>query len=219
MDLTVLYKISYGMYIIGVCENDRPTGCIINTFTQITSENPIVSVCLNKNNYTYEVLKRTKRFSLSILSEETKRNAISIFGFANGKEMNKFSHVQYEMKDGLPLVQENCCGWLTCDVLDMADEETHMIVIARLTDTQHGGNFKPMTYDYYYNVVKGKASKNAPTYQASAAAPVSAPVQEKQRYMCDICSYVYEGDFASLPEDYVCPICGASKAHFKPVEK
>lgn len=210
MDLTVLYKISYGMYILGTCENGQPSGCIINTFTQVTSENPIVAVCLNKNNYTYEVLRRTGRFSLSILSEETKRNAIAVFGFASGRDMNKFAHVQYTMEDGLPMVQENCCGWLTCNVLSMADMETHVLVTARLTGTRHGGAKKPMTYDYYYHVIKGRASKNAPTYQAPQQIQT-----EKSRYVCDVCGYILEGDLEALPEDYVCPVCGVPKAHFQ----
>ena len=50
-----------------------------------------------------------------------------------------------------------------------------------------------------------------------------------QKYVCDVCGYVYdpaEGDpdngvdagtaFADLPEDWVCPLCGASKDDFSP---
>lgn len=110
MDLTVLYQISYGMYIIGVCESDRPTGCVINTFTQITSENPMVAVCLNKNSYTYAVLERTRRFSLSVLSEETGRNAISVFGFADGRKMDKFAHVRHKMREASPMCRRTAAA-------------------------------------------------------------------------------------------------------------
>ena len=52
-----------------------------------------------------------------------------------------------------------------------------------------------------------------------------------KRYQCDTCDYIYdpeEGDpengiapgtpFESLPDDWVCPICGAAKDEFFPVE-
>jgi rubredoxin len=50
-----------------------------------------------------------------------------------------------------------------------------------------------------------------------------------ERYVCNICGYVYdpaEGDpdagirkgvsFEDLPEDWVCPVCGAEKDEFSP---
>ncbi len=53
-----------------------------------------------------------------------------------------------------------------------------------------------------------------------------------QKYRCIICGYVYdpaEGDpdndipagtpFEDLPDDWVCPVCGASKEDFEPVEE
>lgn len=52
-----------------------------------------------------------------------------------------------------------------------------------------------------------------------------------QKYVCDVCGYIYdpaEGDpdngvtagtaFADLPEDWVCPMCGALKEDFSPEE-
>lgn len=165
MDLTVLHKISYGMYIIGVNDGGRPTGCVINTLSQVTSESPLVAVCLNKNNYTYDVLMRTGKFSISILSEGTNRNAIAAFGFASGKDIDKFSLVKHEMCGDLPLVLESCCGWLTCEVVSTVDAESHVLVLARLTDTKAGDAHRAMTYEYYHSVIKGRAPKNAPTYQ------------------------------------------------------
>lgn len=50
-----------------------------------------------------------------------------------------------------------------------------------------------------------------------------------ERYVCTVCGYVYDpekGDpdsgiaagtkFADLPEDWVCPVCGAAKSEFEP---
>lgn len=166
MDLTVLYQVSYGMYVVGTQVDGRPVGCLINTVCQITSENPILSICINRNNYTFEAIQKAGRFSLSILSEQTNPNAIAMFGFASGRDKNKFEKFSHFVKDGLPYLSENSCGYLTCEVLNTIDEETHVVIFARLVDTAYGEKLPPMTYSHYYNVIKGKASQNAPTYQA-----------------------------------------------------
>ena len=68
----VLRNLSYGLYQIGVMDGQRPCGCIINTVFQVTSENPIVAISMHKDNYTWELIEKENRFSVSILSEKTR---------------------------------------------------------------------------------------------------------------------------------------------------
>ena len=200
MDLSVLYKLTYGMYAIGTLDDTRPAGCIVNTVIQVTSERPIVEVSMNKNNFTYEAIKKSGRFSISILSEAVDRNVIAELGFACG------------VLDGLPIVKEHACGYMICEVIAIHDAETHCVIMARLTDTLAGADESPMTYEYYHKVVKGKAPKNAPTYQEEAP---QAEKPDKIRYICEVCGYIYEGDITKEPDDYVCPICKQPKSRFK----
>lgn len=210
MDLTVLYQLSYGVYIVGANDGGRPTGCVINTCMQITSSPQTIAISLNKENYTYDVIRRTNQFSVSILSEETPAKIISVFGYTSGRDKNKFEGCRYRLEGKLPIVEENCCGHLLCDVLSMTDMGTHVVIFAKLSNTVQGAALPPMTYAYYHRVLKGKAPKNAPTYQAEAATP-----SEREAYVCSICGYVYEGDISKEPEDYVCPVCGAPKNLFE----
>lgn len=207
MDLSVLWKLSYGMYALSVMDGERPTGCIVNTIAQITSENPIIAISVNKDNYTYSVLERTKRAAISIFSEETPGAVIGALGYASGREKNKFDGLKVRMEQGLPVLEEACCGYLICDVLSIVDCETHGIVLARVTETGKGVAANPMTYKYFHEVIKGKAPKNAPTYQAEKK---ETPLQ----YVCSVCGYIYEGDITKESEDYVCPICSAPKSAF-----
>ena len=207
MDLTLLYHVSYGLYVVAAKDGDHANGCIINTCMQITSENPIFAISMNKDNYTYDLIKKEKRFVLSILSEQTDPAVISAFGFFSGRDRNQFEGFRYSVReDGLPVLEENVCATLVLDVLDMTDMETHVVFYGRLTDLLEGTAKTPMTYSYYHKVIKGKAPKNAPTYQADTGAKTAA------RYICDVCGYVYEGE--TLPEDYVCPVCGVDASHF-----
>ena len=163
MDKTVLFKLSYGLYIVGCMDGERPVGCTINTCFQVTSENPILAISLNKNNYTLEVIKKNKRFSLSLVAEESDISVIGCFGFCSSREVDKYEDFDYDLYEGAPLVKGTFAGRLVLDAINFVDNETHVVVLARLVDTVKGEG-TPMTYDYYHRVVKGKAPKNAPTF-------------------------------------------------------
>lgn len=203
MDKKVFTDINYGMYIVS-CKDEKNCGCVINTLIQLTNENPIISICLNKKNYTNSIIKKTKKFAVSILSENIDPNIISKFGFQSSNDIDKFEDIFYEEKEGLPILKDSICGYLICEVINIIDAESHDLFIARVIDTEKTNNLKPMTYNYYHEVLKGKAPKKAPTYIEEKS--------EEDSWVCDICGYVHKGN---LPDDFKCPICGADLSHFK----
>lgn len=220
MDLNVFRDITYGIYVVTTKYNEKMAGCIVNTVTQITSENPIISVSINKNNFTNNIIKESKKFAISILSEECQNDVIGKFGFYSSKDINKFENFKYEEIDNLPVLKENMCGYLICEVLNIIDAETHEIFLARVVNTKKESNLKPMSYSYYHEVIKGKAPKNAPTYIEEK---VSGGEKKMKKYQCTICGYVYDEEaegvkFEDLPDDWVCPLCGVGKENFEEVK-
>lgn len=212
MDITVLFKLSYGLYVVGCMDGDRPVGCTINTCFQVTSENPIFAISLNKNNYTLEAIKRNPRFSLSILAEDSDPGVIGQFGFCSSRNVDKYADYGYDVVDGAPIVKGRFAGRLILDALNFVDGETHMVVLARLVETVKGEG-TPMTYDYYHRVVKGKAPKTAPTFVAERDEAKEEPKCAKRRYRCNLCGYVAEFD-GEMPADYHCPICKVDSTQF-----
>ncbi len=219
MDLSVLYNLTYGLYVVGSYCDGRPVGCVVNTCFQITSENPSVAISLNKNNFTLEALRRNPRFSLSIVAEDTDPAIIGKFGFVSSKDVDKYTGFGYHTLEGAPVVEGRFCGRLVLDAFNFVDCDTHVLVLARLVATEKGRG-TPMTYSYYHNVVKGKAPKNAPTYRreeeekpAEEAPAASVEANNRHRYRCDICGFEIECE-GELPADYVCPLCGADRSHF-----
>lgn len=212
MDTTALFSISYGLYIVGTMDGRRPVGCTINTCFQVTSENPLLAISLNKNNYTLDAIRRNKRFSLSVVAEDTDNLIIATFGFSSSRTVDKYEDFGYRMLRDVPIVNGKFCSRLVLDVVNFVDCETHVVVVARLIDAVKEEGV-PMTYEYYHRVVKGKAPKNAPTYVDEAAVAKPAGSEGKRRYVCDICGYVVETD-EPLPQDYVCPVCKADRSHF-----
>lgn len=217
MDKTVLFNLTYGLYIVGVMDNPgHPCGCVINTCFQVTSDNPSVAISLNKNNYTMAVLRHNPVFSLSIIAEDTDPALIGQFGYHSSKDVDKFGPFGYEVRDGAPLVGGKFVGRLILNVSQMIDCGTHMLIVAEVTDTVPGEG-TPMTYSYYRNVIKGKAPKNAPTYYEET--PKEKPEEKgaKHHYRCDICGYVAEFE-GEVPEDFTCPICHVDASHFKQID-
>lgn len=206
MNQEILKDISYGMYIV-TAKLDRNVGCVINTLSQITSENPLISISLNKNNYTNEVIKKTGKFAISILSEKTNPQVIGTFGYKSSKDINKFAEVEYEKVDNLHVIKEESCGYLICEVTNIIDCETHDIFVARVIGSNKFNDNIPMTYKYYRDVIKGKSPEKAPTYIKEEIKP------SKNIYVCEICGYEYETE-GELPYDFVCPLCGATKDKF-----
>ncbi|MGM9851708.1 MAG: flavin reductase [Muribaculaceae bacterium] len=215
MDTTALFKLTYGLYIVGTLDGERPVGCTINTCFQVTSQNPILAISLNKNNYTLDAIRRSRRFSLSVVAEESDWSVIGSFGFHTSRDVDKYADYGYEMLSGAPIVNGTFAARLVLDAINFVDNETHVVVLARLVDAVKGSG-KPMTYEYYHAVVKGSAPKNAPTYVAPAdetPQPAATDTAAKRKFRCDVCGYEveFEGD---MPDDYKCPLCNAPKSKF-----
>ena len=67
---------------------------------------------------------------------------------------------------------------------------------------------------YYQEVLKGKSPKNAPTYVAQEEKKEET---KKTVWRCSLCGYEIETE--ELPENFVCPICGASIEAFEKIDK
>lgn len=230
MDITTLFDISYGLYVVSSKKGEKYNGQIANVVTQVTAEPPKILICLNKKNLTHSYITESKVFSISILEKDTPLKLIGIFGFRSGREFDKFKEVDYKTGiKGIPYVTENSLGYLLCEVTEILDVGTHTAFVGKLIEAEKLKQGEPLTYSYYHEVKKGKTGKNAPTYVKEKNTAKKEKTKMKS-YRCTVCGYVYEpekGDpdngikpgtaFEDIPDDWVCPVCGASKDEFEPV--
>jgi flavin reductase (DIM6/NTAB) family NADH-FMN oxidoreductase RutF/rubredoxin len=230
LDTSVLNLLSYGLYIVAAKSGKQINGQIVNTVFQITAFPPRVAVSINKENLTHELIAQSGRFSVSILEEATPLQFIGRFGFKSGRELNKFSNTQYLKGIGAcPIVVDNALAYLEVKVIKQVDVDTHTIFIGEVKRGKILREGTPLTYAYYHQVKGGKTSRRAATYIPST--PVSTPETGKTgKYRCDVCGWVYDpekGDpehgiasgtaFEDIPDDWVCPVCGARKNQFTPI--
>lgn len=209
MNTKAFRNFSYGVYVVSVWDNGRPTGCVANSAMQITSSPATIAVSINRDNYTNGCIKELKKFAISILGENSAPSIIGTFGFQSGKDADKFDGVNYSVKEYMPVL-DDACAYVTCEVIDTMETDTHTVFLGKVTDADMISEDTPMTYAYYHNVIKGKSPKNAPTYIPEEQAA------SEDKYVCDVCGYVYDGDvpFDELPDDWVCPVCKQPKSKF-----
>ena len=230
MDNKIFRSMSYGVYVAGTVDGQRPTGCVVNSVMQITSSPATVAISVNHDNYTNGCIAQSGLFSFSILAEDSDPGLIGRFGFQSGKDVDKFDGVDYEMAAGCPVVKDSC-GYVVCRVINTMETASHTVFLGEVIDgATYEGSRKPMTYAYYHQVVKGKSPKNAPTYlpeegEKSQAASQSKVVSEEKpaveekasgQWKCQICGYVHEGE--ELPEDFKCPWCKQGAENFEKVK-
>jgi len=229
MDLKALYNCSYGLYVISSRKGDRLNGQIANTVFQLTSDPPTIAVSINKQNLTHEFITESKVFAASILSRDTPLSFIGHFGFKSGKEVDKLKDVNYKFGETKsPIVLDHTLAYLEANVINQVDVGTHTIFIGELVGADVLKEGEPMTYAYYHQVKGGTTPKTAPSYieERKEAVPKMA------KYECTVCGYIYDpelGDtdggikpgtpFEDLPDDWVCPVCGASKDQFEKIER
>ena len=200
MDNTALFKIGYGLYVLTAREGDKDNGCIVNAVAQV-ADNPVrIMLSVNKANLTHDMILRTGRFNLNMLTEEAPFKVFQHFGFQSGRNVNKFENCEVEMRgdNGLLYLPKYINAYIGCELRHAVDLKSHTLFIAEMTEGKAFSDIPSMTYAYYHANVKPK------------------PAAPKGKWVCKICGYVYEGD--DVPDDFICPICKHGKADFEKVQ-
>ena len=197
MDTKALFKIGYGLYVL-TAQDEKDNGCIINTVMQVTSNPLQVAIALNKKNYTNEMIQKTRKFNLSILSEKADFSIYEHFGYKSGRDTDKFATFcdVKRSPNGLLYITKGTNAYLSAYVQNEIDLGTHSLFIGQLVASENLNDDKSATYDYYQNSVKPKPENTM-----------------KKGWRCKICGYIYEGE--NLPADYICPICKHGAVDFE----
>ncbi len=199
-DMTALFKIGYGLYVVTSNDGRKDNGLIVNAVSQVTDSPNRVAVTINKANYSHHVIKQTGKMNLNCLSVEAPFKVFENFGFHSGRSVDKFeSWESYRSDNGLVFLPHYINAFMSLEVEQYIDLDSHGMFICRVTEARVINDKETMTYTYYLENVKPKPE-----------------TEGKKGFVCKICGYVYEGD--ELPEDFVCPLCKHGAADFEPIE-
>lgn len=226
MNVEAFFTLSYGLYAVCSGSEHKKNGYIANTAFQVTAEPAQLAISCNKDNFTTQVIEETGYFSVSVLAQKTKSDLIGLFGYQSGSDIDKFTKVSFKLGEtGIPILLEDSLAWFECKVVQKIDVGSHILFIGEIVENDllvEDGT--PLTYAFYRNVKKGKAPKNAPTYIEESQKPEDDSKQTVNKtHHCLACGWEYDSvkgepgqdvaegtSFEDLPEDFTCPICGAT---------
>ncbi|MBR0087731.1 MAG: flavin reductase [Lachnospiraceae bacterium] len=199
-DLTALFKIGYGLYVVTSNDGKKDNGLIVNTVSQVTSSPNRIAVCINKDNYSHHVIQQTGVMNVNCLSVEAPFSVFECYGFRSGRNTDKFEGTEVLRSDnGLVFLPRYINAFMSLKVEQYVDLDTHGMFICTVTEARTLSDKETMTYTYYQDHVKPKPE-----------------TEGKKGFVCKVCGYVYEGD--ELPEDFVCPLCKHGAADFEPIQ-
>lgn len=200
-DLTALFKIGYGLYVVTSKDGDKDNGLIVNTVTQLTNSPNRIGVAINKANYSHEIIKKTGILNVNVLSVDAPFSVFEQFGFHSGRDTNKFANSDQLLRadNGVVFLSRYINSFMSLKVERYIDLDTHGMFVCTVTESRVIEPTETMTYTYYQNNVKPKPQP-----------------QGKKGWVCKVCGYVYEGE--NLPEDFICPLCKHGASDFEPLK-
>lgn len=199
-DLTALFRIGYGLYVVTCNDGNKDNGLIVNTVTQVTNTPNRVAVTINKANYSHHVIRQTGVMNVNCLDTTAPFDLFRNYGFQSGRSVDKFAGIEELRSDnGLRFLPRHINAFLSLKVESYVDLDTHGMFICSVTEARVLSNTETMTYSYYQDQVKPKPE-----------------IAGKKGFVCKVCGWIYEGD--TLPEDLVCPLCKHGAADFEPIK-
>ena len=203
MNKKAMYKLTYGLFVLTSGRDGKDSGCIINTAGQVTSEPNRISIAVNKANFTHDLVKDSRKFNLSILSEKAGFDTFRHFGFQSGREVDKFAgYTDCERsQNGLYYVTAGTNAYISATVEQAIDLGSHTLFIAAVDDMEVLSDEPSASYAYYQSSIKPKPEK-----------PASGG---KTVWRCSVCGYIYDGE--ELPADFICPLCKHPASDFEKV--
>lgn len=199
-DLTALFNIGYGLYVVTSNDGKKDNGLIVNTVTQVTSSPNRIAVTINKQNYSHHIIKQTGKMNVNCLSVDAPFSVFENFGFKSGRAEDKFADITPHRSDnGLVFLPRYINSFMSLTVEEYVDLGTHGMFICAVTESRVMNDKETMTYSYYQKNVKPQPE-----------------TQGKKGFVCKVCGYIYEGD--ELPDDFICPLCKHGAADFEPIE-
>lgn len=201
MDNNAMFKLSYGLFVLTTKVGSKDNGCIINTAIQAASDPNQMSICVNKANYTHDMIKESGEFNVSVLSQDASFDLFKRFGFQSGRDVDKFADFKgyANAANGINYITEGTNAYFSVKVEITLNLGSHTMFIGQIQEAKVLSDVPSTTYEYYQQNIK--------------PAPEAAKAGDAPKWVCKICGYEYEGE--ELPADFICPLCKHPASDFE----
>lgn len=207
MDSKAYEKMNYGLALLGAAAGGKRHGCIVSSFAQVTSSFPAkFTVTVNRDNDTCRAVETAGSFVVTLLGEDCPEEIVDQFGYKSGRVKDKFTGYDVKTDEaGNPWIADHMVSRISCKVINRVEIGNYVLYVGEAAEAEVLGSGSVLTLEAFTN--RGKTMPPKATVYRTL---------ESSGYRCTVCGYVYEGD--TLPDDFVCPICGAPASKFEKIE-
>ena len=138
--------------------DEKDNGCIANTCFQVASDPIRLAISMQMGNLTREVIEKTGKFNVSVLTDDVPFETIRHFGMQTGREVDKFADfVGFERShNGLVYLTEHTNAMFSCEVKEKTNLGSHMMFIGEVTEAKVLGEGTSCTYAHYHKAIRPK---------------------------------------------------------------
>lgn len=157
-DPLALRSLTYGLFVITARESDKDNGCIANTAVQVGANPTRIAISVQMGNLNRELIERTGKFNVSVLTEDTPFETIRHFGMQSGRDVDKFVDFKSVERshNGLYYLTEHVNAMFSCEVKEKLDLGSHMLFIGEVTESKVLGKGASCTYAHYHKAIRPK---------------------------------------------------------------
>ncbi|PKZ63828.1 flavin reductase [Gordonia terrae] len=146
-DKATLLRRAFGCFPTGVaavCADAEtgPVGMAVSSFTSVSLEPPLLSVCMQNSSTTWPTLRRQARLGLSVLAEG-QAGAGKRLSLKNG---DRFADTAWQTTDDGALFVLGSSAWFDCSVHAEIPAGDHTVVLLRIHSLQMQTELAPLIF-------------------------------------------------------------------------
>lgn len=157
IDSSSFHNLTYGLFVL-TCKGEKDNGCITNTAIQVANDPECISVSVQKGNYTREIIEKTGKFNVSVLTENVPFEVIRHFGMQSGRDVDKFADFKYAStaQNGIKYISEYTNAYFSAEVINSTDLGSHILFVGKITEATTLNREPSCTYAHYHKAIKPK---------------------------------------------------------------
>jgi len=132
---------TFGAFLTGVTivtstdNQGKPLGFTANSFSSVSLEPPLLSVCLAKTASSYPVFNQTSHFAVNILAEDQKALSNT---FARPSE-DRFANVNWQLSENNNPILKETAAWFDCTVYQRIEAGDHVLLLGEVKAFANSG--------------------------------------------------------------------------------
>jgi 3-hydroxy-9,10-secoandrosta-1,3,5(10)-triene-9,17-dione monooxygenase reductase component len=123
-----LGRFATGVTLVTAADSSGPLGLVVNAFTSVSLEPPLIAICPSRQSFTWTRMRRCKRFGVNVLGA----GHADYVRHAAHADADRFAGIDYELgESGVPRIR-SAIAFLECEPVTEQRAGDHWIVVARV---------------------------------------------------------------------------------------